>query len=313
MSTTDVRTNPAAPVGVFVGLTVLDVVHRVTALPGRNEKITALSQFLAAGGPAANAAVAFAALGGTARLITAIGDSVQGAAARADLEAHGVEVIDMAGSDFHMSVSAVAVLAQSGERAVTSLDAGKVQVSAHGIRDYLPPASVLLIDGHHPGLGLAAVRHYQSTATTCIADAGRWKPQFEALLPHVDTAIASNDFKVPTGAGVLPRAGTFAFPSDDLFRGTRFARTAGADPIHWWTRDVGFGTAASPNDHGTVQPPTVPAVDTLGAGDFFHGAYAYYAATQPHVNFATLLEQASKIAAKRVQRLGPRSWLDSLG
>ena len=65
MSTTDVRTNPAAPVGVFVGLTVLDVVHRVTALPGRNEKITALSQFLAAGGPAANAAVIFAALGGS--------------------------------------------------------------------------------------------------------------------------------------------------------------------------------------------------------------------------------------------------------
>ncbi len=313
MSTTDVRTNPAAPVGVFVGLTVLDVVHRVTALPGRNEKITALSQFLAAGGPAANAAVIFAALGGSARLITAIGDSAQGAAARADLEAHGVEVIDMAGSDFLMSISAVAVLAQSGERAVTSPDAGKVAVSAHGIRDYLMPANVLLIDGHHPGLGLAAVRFYQSTATTCIADAGRWKPQFEALLPHVDTVIASADFDVPSSAGALPRVGATVFSEHELFRGTRLARTAGPDPIHWWTRDAGFGTSPSPNANGTVQPPVVPAVDTLGAGDFFHGAYAYFAATQPHADFASLLGQAAQVASLRVQRLGPRAWLDSLG
>ena len=45
-----------APVGVFVGLATLDVIHRVAKAPAVNEKITSAAQFVAAGGPAANAA-----------------------------------------------------------------------------------------------------------------------------------------------------------------------------------------------------------------------------------------------------------------
>ena len=56
------------PTGVFVGLATLDVIHRITAPPAVNEKITARQQFVAAGGPATNAAVTFAALGGRADL-----------------------------------------------------------------------------------------------------------------------------------------------------------------------------------------------------------------------------------------------------
>src|SRR5690625_5828251 len=63
------------PRGVFAGLATLDVIHRVDASPGPDEKVTALSQFVAAGGPAANAAVTFAALGGHAVLLTALGRS----------------------------------------------------------------------------------------------------------------------------------------------------------------------------------------------------------------------------------------------
>ena len=88
------RAQPA-PVGVFVGLTTLDVIHRSRRAPGPNEKMTAERQDLAAGGPAANAAVVFAALGGRARLLTALGSGPAADLARADLTAHGVEVIDV--------------------------------------------------------------------------------------------------------------------------------------------------------------------------------------------------------------------------
>ena len=63
-----------APVGVFVGLATLDVIHRIAKAPAVNQKITSTAQFVAAGGPAANAAVTFAALGGDAILVTALGD-----------------------------------------------------------------------------------------------------------------------------------------------------------------------------------------------------------------------------------------------
>ena len=38
-----------APVGVFVGLATLDVIHRIAKPPAVNEKITSTAQFVAAG------------------------------------------------------------------------------------------------------------------------------------------------------------------------------------------------------------------------------------------------------------------------
>jgi len=52
---------PAArPVGLFCGLAVVDVIQLVEAPPAPDDKIVALDQIIAAGGPATNAAVAFA-------------------------------------------------------------------------------------------------------------------------------------------------------------------------------------------------------------------------------------------------------------
>ncbi len=82
------------PVGVFVGLATLDVIHRVSSPPASNQKITSNAQFVAAGGPAANAAVTFAALGGTAVLVTALGDDPVAALIKAELAECDVRVID---------------------------------------------------------------------------------------------------------------------------------------------------------------------------------------------------------------------------
>ena len=59
--------------GVFVGLTTLDLVLGVAHAPAPDQKVEAHSQDLDVGGPAANAARTFAALGGRARLVTALG------------------------------------------------------------------------------------------------------------------------------------------------------------------------------------------------------------------------------------------------
>ncbi len=84
-----------APLGVFVGLATLDVIHRVTRRPGPDEKVTALRQDIAAGGPAANAAVTYAALGGRARLVTALGTDRLAGVIGDELQTHRVEVVDV--------------------------------------------------------------------------------------------------------------------------------------------------------------------------------------------------------------------------
>ena len=150
-----------APVGVFVGLATLDVIHRIAKAPAVNQKITSSEQFVSAGGPAANAAVTFAALGGDATLVTALGDDPVADLIRADLLACGVTVVDAAaGTTRAVPVSAVSVVESTGDRSVVSLDAVNSDAVPPGELDALVAgADVVLVDGHHPLLARAAARH----------------------------------------------------------------------------------------------------------------------------------------------------------
>jgi sugar/nucleoside kinase (ribokinase family) len=59
-----------------------------------------------------------------------------------------------------------------------------------------------------------------------------------------------------------------------------------------------------------VAVPAVTAVDTLGAGDAFHGAYSYYRAGSGDLE--QHLDNAARVAALRCSIVGPRAWLDAL-
>src|SRR6188472_492612 len=137
-----------APVGVFVGLATLDVIHRIAKAPAVNEKITSTAQFVAAGGPAANAAVTFAGLGGEAILVTALGDDPVADLIRADLHAYGVRIVDAAaGTTRAVPVSAVAVVESTGDRSVVSLDAVNSDAAPPAeIDDMVTAADVVLVD-----------------------------------------------------------------------------------------------------------------------------------------------------------------------
>ncbi len=188
-----------APVGVFVGLATLDVIHRIAKAPAVNEKITSTAQFVAAGGPAANAAVTFAGLGGDAILVTALGDDPVADLIRADLAAYGVRVVDAAAGDRRaVPVSAVSVVESTGDRSVVSLDAVNSDASPPArLGEVIKDADVVLVDGHHPLMAHAAARHAAARAVTLVVDAGRWKPVMADIIPHATDMVCSNDFRVP--------------------------------------------------------------------------------------------------------------------
>jgi sugar/nucleoside kinase (ribokinase family) len=287
-----------APVGVFVGLATLDVIHRIAKAPGVNQKVTATSQFVAAGGPAANAAVTFAALGGDATLVTALGDDPVADLIRADLARYGVHVVDAAaGTTRAVPVSAVSVIESTGDRSVVSLDGVNSDATPPAdLDDLVAAAEVVLVDGHHPLIADAAVRHTAVRETTLVVDAGRWKPVMSDIIPFATDVVCSNDFRVP---GTDDAESTAAA----LIRGgvPTVVTTHGGDPVQWW----------SEGESGFVPVDPVVVVDTLGAGDAFHGAYSYFSA-QTETSVAERVDRAARVAARRCAVVGPRAWLSEL-
>lgn len=287
------------PRGLFVGLATLDVIHRIDAPPGQNEKITARTQFVAAGGPAANAAVTFAALGGEATLLTGLGSGPIAETIAAELASVHVNVVDLAPDLVDAApVSSVSVIDSTGDRSVVGGDATSVIVPAPDpelLAGFLVGTDVVLIDGHHPLLAGAAASAAQIADIPSVLDAGRWKPVMPGLIEHVTDVVASADFRMPGTSSSEETAGRLVSSGPDVV-----VTTAGAQPVRWWTS----------GNHGEVAVPTVDAVDTLGAGDVFHGAYAYALARGSGVE--QRIAFANDVAAVRCASIGPRSWLGSI-
>ena len=287
------------------GLATVDLVYRVARMPGVDEKAQATSVEIAAGGPAANAAVVAARLGAQVSLVTAVGRHPLGELIRADLQTHGVRLLDAAPSaQAPPPLSSIVVVDGTGERTIVSRNAGDLvaAVPAAG----LPDADVTLVDGHHPALAVAAAR----AARRLVVDAGTWRPVFADVLPHAEVVACSAAFRHPAAEA----AGTDALPADSQhpIAGADDAATAaaigaphvvvthGPGPVRWFSGDAAGG----------IPVPPVAAVDTAGAGDAFHDALAYALAGGSPLTAA--LAEAIRVAGVRVTHAGPRGWLSFL-
>ncbi len=276
---------------LLAGLCTVDQVQRVAEFPAPGEKVRSLSMDVAAGGPATNAAVTVASLGAGATLLTVAGAHPLAALARADLEAHGVDLVDL---DPELpdppAISAIVVRDSDGERTVVSRNAhasSQFVLSLRSLHAQLPqpedelPGCVLL-DGHHPEVALEVARWARERKVPVVLDAGSWKPVFEELLPLVDVAACSSLYR-----GDDPRE--HGVPV--------VITTAGPEPVRWSTAD----------GSGEIPVPVTQARDTLGAGDVWHGAFAY-AVARGTGDVPGWIEFANEVAAERVRHEGPRSW-----
>jgi len=302
---------PDGPDVVCVGLTTLDTVYTVAHHPAPDEKIAAARQDLAAGGPAANAAVTSAALGSRTTLVTALGTHPLAAVAADDLRAHRVNVLDATPDDASApALSSVYVQPATAVRSVVSVNAADRSVPAPGELDELVGrARAVLVDGHHPDLLRAAIDAAGRHAVPVVLDGGSWKPQLDAVLHGVGWAVCGERFRVP---GAAPTTQGEADTTEELLsRGvTLVAFTHGARPVTWRTAHAA----------GSVDVPRVHAMDTLGAGDAFHGAVIHELArggpgadgTEVAGRAGQVLGAAARVAALRVTVLGPRAWLREL-
>ncbi|MFO1413316.1 MAG: PfkB family carbohydrate kinase [Burkholderiales bacterium] len=247
---------------VAVGAVCSATLFRVDAIPPAPAKALASATLHLVDGMALSAACAFERLGGRATVWSRIGDDRIGTEARALMAEEGLDV-----SGLHVVPGAVTshvaiVVDRRGERLVVPYH----DPAADAAPDWLPLSTLADADLVHgetrwPEGAEAALRAARERGIPTLLD-GDVAPlaTLQRLVPLADWAVFSD-------AGLALYAGCDAV--DEALRrvGERHAghvgATCGADGYRWY-------------EGGRVHhvpAPAVAAVDTLGAGDVFHGAF----------------------------------------
>ena len=280
--------------GLFVGMLTLDLVYLTASFPSPNQKIAAADYTVSAGGPATNAAVTFSYLGNEAIVLTVAGNHPINGLIRRDLDNYKVAIADLDPSRTEPPpVSSIIVTQTTGDRAVVSLNASKAQVGSDRIPgDILQGVDIVLIDGHQIEVGYGISQQAKINNIPIVIDGGSWKPGLENILPMVDYAICSDNFYPPNchnSEQVFSYLSNVGLP--------HIAITRGEKPILY----------LSPTEKGEIKIPQINPIDTLGAGDIFHGAFCHYIL---QTTFRETLTAAAKIASHSCQYFGTRRWME---
>jgi sugar/nucleoside kinase (ribokinase family) len=284
--------------GVFIGLATVDLAYVVESIPPCNSKVSVSGQQIAAGGPATNAAITFAFLGGSSALLTAVGQHPLGAVIYSDLAAFSAAVYDMAADRQEAPpVSSILVVRESGERTVVSANANAFPALAFEVNpDWFHGVSIVLVDGHYMRMCVAAAQLAHSRGIPVVLDSGSWKDGMGTLLPYIDVAICSNDFRPP---GCLDDRDALEY-----LVAQRIGRVA-------ITRGAGSITYVNEGQRGEIPVEQIHAIDTLGAGDILHGAFCYWACDPGH-SFPESLAFAAQVATFSCRHQGTRLWMRAL-
>ena len=278
---------------LVAGVAVTDFVFQVEEMPDRPEKYRALDSSVIGGGCAASAAVAIARLGGTARLASRLGADRIGEITRADLVADGVDCSLVRSFEGARTSYASVLVDRKGERQIVSFrdpalpdEAGWLEEAITGEFD------AALADTRWPAGALAVLSRARRWGKPGIVDAeAPVKQSMAALKAASHIAFSAQGLRDYSGHG-------------DLLSGLRQAAsetgawvcfTDGADGVTWLEN-------GSPR---TLLPPQVEVVDTLGAGDAWHGAFALALAEGLREQEAIVF--ANAVASIKCTRFGGRA------
>lgn len=283
--------------GLFIGLITLDLIYLGEAPPQNNQKLVATDYTVAAGGPATNAAVTFSYLGNQANVLGVLGSHPMTQLIQSDLNNHQVAILDLQPSRKEPPpVSSIIVSQSSGDRAIISINATQTQIENQSIpENILQDIDIILIDGHQMQISYQIAQIAKVQKIPIVIDAGSWKPGFEKLLPLANYVICSANFHPPNCEN-SQQVITYL----QEFKISNIAITNGDKPIQYISDET------LNNQIQLLEIPQTSIIDSLGAGDIFHGAFSHYIL---HQKFSVALESSAKIASKSCQYFGTRNWM----
>lgn len=289
MSRDQVRQRPRV---ICLGVATLDLIFRVDTIPAAPAKFGASDFIVTGGGMAANAAVTVQRLGGEAQYWGRVGDDDVGDQILRSLEREHVDISHVKRLPGARSKTSAILIDGRGERLICSAPA----------QGYPADTSWLPLD---------EVRR----AHAVHADS-RWKPGAIALFDAAAEAGIASVFDADAGDPeevlTIARRATHPVFSEPMLKSLGFGEPDAAVQRAFGGRNVICGVTLG--ERGVVwfdgvslhriPACAVHSIDTLGAGDTWHGALAIALAEQQPLLQA--LTFATKVAALKCTRFGGR-------
>lgn len=278
---------------LLAGVAVVDFIFRVGEMPRKAEKYRAEDAAIVGGGCAATAAVAISRLGGNAVLASRVGNDRIGEMILDELRAEGVDCDLVHRCEGHRSSYASVYVDRAGERQIVSFRDPRMPSGAEWLKNRIPREfDAALVDTRWPEGAAAVLAAARARSKPGVVDAEPFLAPAAEALKHASHVAFS-------AAGLRDFAG--------IDRLDLALREAGKRLRAWvcytdGARGVTFLDGGEPVE---VATPQVKVVDTLGAGDTWHGAFVLALAEgrdeRAAIGFANL------VASVKCTRFGGRA------
>jgi sulfofructose kinase len=276
-----------------VGHASYDLIFSVPHHPTEDEKIFADSLISCGGGPAANAAVMVSRLGLKSAFAGYLGQDLYGDKHAQEFAEYDVNTQLIARGPSPTPLSTILVK-PDGKRALINYKGDTQALPANAVDFSSVKPKVILFDGHEPHLSVPLAEHARRDHIPSVLDAGSLHEGTLALMNKVDYLVCSEKF-----------ARQFAGDVETAL--TRLSEAAPAVVVTLGEKGLLWRRGKK---HGGAMPAfPVAAIDTTGAGDAFHGAFA--AGVALDMEWLELLRYASAAGALCCTKIGARLGIPS--
>ena len=250
---------------LVIGRSCLDYIAVVNQFPNENQKLPLEFRLAEGGGQGGTSSCCIARLGGRVAYVGKLGDDDEGKFCLKRLEDFGVatDFIDIVGGG-KTPVAYVFITIGSGARSIIYERNTLPKIKIDDIlKKLVKQSGVALLDPEVTYLG-AELKKVAGSGVKVIYDGERWREGIEDIMKTADYFIPSSEF---LGADEL-QLHDISFNEKVLILSKRVKGklivTHGEKGAYYITDDILYHVAA----------PKVNVVDTVGAGDNFHAAFA---------------------------------------
>lgn len=285
---------------VCVGHSTYDITIPMDHYPIENTKYRISNKIECGGGPASNGAYLLAKWGVDTTIASVVGDDYYGDKVIEDFQKIGANCKYIEKKENHSTSSSYIIANMSnGSRTILSAKKDPIRKLSQEVTE---KADLILIDGEHPETAKEVLE--KNPEAISVLDAGRLNDDTKLLGKMVTYLVCSHDF-----------AEEFTNKKTDIRDFNTLIEIYDALKKYFKTNiiitlEANGSFTVIDGKYKIIPSITVKALDSTGAGDIFHGAFAYFIGKGYPLEEA--IRYASVTGAISVTRIGSRFSIPSL-